>query len=34
MDENFFHFVTNICEGGELYQLIIDEERFSEQKAA
>jgi len=33
MDKNHFHFVTELCEGGELFQKL-EEGRFSEQTTA
>lgn len=34
IDENFFHFVTEFCGGGELFSHIIEKGRFSETQSA
>jgi len=34
MDEHYFHFVTELCEGGELYEALDEKERFTEEEAA
>ena len=30
VDDNFYHFVTEFCGGGELFEHIIEQGRFSE----
>ena len=34
MDDYYFHFVTSMCDGGDLFQHIIDNGCFKEQTAA
>ena len=33
-DSKYFHFVTEYCSGGELFDRIIDKKKFSERDAA
>jgi len=34
MDENHFHFVTELCEGGDLYEAIEEQGVFNEEDCA
>ncbi len=34
MDESHFHFVNELCEGGELFEALIEYKKFAEKKSA